>query len=246
MSDIQRGVQAFERLLKADEGVKTGTCKKCGGGGHLTFECRNLLKLEDKAAMPKKASRFGFIKSRLANTGSPSSQHSDKAADSPVSTPPPASGRAERSSLSPGLDLDRDPIPLFADAAIRGTVLHTSGKGVTVEAAVLPEVGDGTEAEAAAAAAGVEAGAEAQEGVVVEVLAKVGETTRARNKIGRVAERSVAGAGVEALVAAGLGDSGATVGEEAEAEAPVAVGNRDTKTGVVIESSKQFQEDASI
>ncbi|KAG0255796.1 hypothetical protein DFQ27_006068 [Actinomortierella ambigua] len=91
MSDIQKGVQAFERLLKTDEGVKTGTCRKCGGGGHLTFECRNMFKLDDKAKKPKRASRFGFIKGRLGSAaGSPTSQTLDKpeAAASPVSTPP--------------------------------------------------------------------------------------------------------------------------------------------------------------
>ncbi|KAF9161871.1 hypothetical protein DFQ26_004060 [Actinomortierella ambigua] len=79
MSDIQKGVQAFERLLKTDEGVKTGTCRKCGGGGHLTFECRNMFKLDDKAKKPKRASRFGFIKGRLGSAaGSPTSQTLDK------------------------------------------------------------------------------------------------------------------------------------------------------------------------
>ncbi|KAG0257406.1 hypothetical protein BG011_003965 [Mortierella polycephala] len=60
MSDFQRGLQAFERLVKSDEGVRAGSCKKCGGSGHLTFECRNLIKLDEPAQKPKSNSRFGL------------------------------------------------------------------------------------------------------------------------------------------------------------------------------------------
>lgn len=31
MSEFMRGLQAFERLVKSDEGVRTGSCGKCGG-----------------------------------------------------------------------------------------------------------------------------------------------------------------------------------------------------------------------
>ncbi|KAF9363004.1 hypothetical protein BGX34_005076 [Mortierella sp. NVP85] len=71
MSDPQRGLEAFERLAKADEGVRAGSCRKCGGSGHLTFECRNFIKLdhmpEDK---PKSgiSSRFGFLKKQLGSS----------------------------------------------------------------------------------------------------------------------------------------------------------------------------------
>lgn len=33
-----------EAKVKRDVGAR-GTCKKCGGDGHLTFQCRNFLKL---------------------------------------------------------------------------------------------------------------------------------------------------------------------------------------------------------
>ncbi|KAF9413757.1 hypothetical protein BGZ94_000629 [Podila epigama] len=71
MSDFQRGLQAFERLIKSDDGIKTGSCRKCGGGGHLTFECRNLLKLDETVSKPK-PSRFGFLRKQLSSAGSAS------------------------------------------------------------------------------------------------------------------------------------------------------------------------------
>ncbi|PVU93815.1 hypothetical protein BB561_003018 [Smittium simulii] len=41
-----KGIEAFEKLLKGrDEVIQRGTCKKCGGIGHLTFECRNMIKI---------------------------------------------------------------------------------------------------------------------------------------------------------------------------------------------------------
>ncbi|KAG0306325.1 hypothetical protein BGZ98_002619, partial [Dissophora globulifera] len=72
MSDFQRGLQAFERLVKSDEGVRAGSCRKCGGSGHLTFECRNLIKLDGPAQKPKSNSRFGFLK-KQPGMGAPSS-----------------------------------------------------------------------------------------------------------------------------------------------------------------------------
>ncbi|KAF9147396.1 hypothetical protein BGX20_006657 [Mortierella sp. AD010] len=73
MSDFQRGLQAFERLVKSDEGVRTGSCRKCGGSGHLTFECRNFVKLDGPSSKPKANSRFGFLKKQLGVTPSPPS-----------------------------------------------------------------------------------------------------------------------------------------------------------------------------
>ncbi|KAG0019508.1 hypothetical protein BGZ80_005716, partial [Entomortierella chlamydospora] len=73
MSDFQRGLQAFERLVKSDEGVRTGSCRKCGGSGHLTFECRNFVKLDGPSSKPKTNSRFGFLKKQLGTTPSPPS-----------------------------------------------------------------------------------------------------------------------------------------------------------------------------
>ncbi|KAJ1657822.1 hypothetical protein IWQ61_002850 [Dispira simplex] len=49
--DPSRGLEAFERLVKssdAAEALKRGTCRKCGGAGHLTFECRNFIELPPK------------------------------------------------------------------------------------------------------------------------------------------------------------------------------------------------------
>ncbi|KAJ2822450.1 hypothetical protein GGI24_003941, partial [Coemansia furcata] len=45
-----RGVEAFERLVRGDDtAVVRGGCKKCGGMGHLTYECKNNIKVESKA-----------------------------------------------------------------------------------------------------------------------------------------------------------------------------------------------------
>ncbi|KAF9133696.1 hypothetical protein BGW39_009176 [Mortierella sp. 14UC] len=71
MSEFMRGLQAFERLVKSDEGVRTGSCGKCGGSGHLTYECRNLIKLDAPAAKPKANSRFGFLRKQLPAAASP-------------------------------------------------------------------------------------------------------------------------------------------------------------------------------
>ncbi|KAG0349263.1 hypothetical protein BG004_000043 [Podila humilis] len=68
MSEFQRGLQAFERLIKSDDGVRAGSCRKCGGGGHLTFECRNTIKLDEPMSKPKTSSRFGFLRSKLGTT----------------------------------------------------------------------------------------------------------------------------------------------------------------------------------
>ncbi|KAJ2765854.1 hypothetical protein IWQ57_004613, partial [Coemansia nantahalensis] len=47
MADEKRGIEAFERLVHGDSaGAARGTCKKCGGLGHLTYECKNSLKVE--------------------------------------------------------------------------------------------------------------------------------------------------------------------------------------------------------
>ncbi|KAG0211503.1 hypothetical protein BGX33_004282 [Mortierella sp. NVP41] len=93
MSDFMRGLQAFERLVKSDEGVRTGSCGKCGGSGHLTYECRNMIKLDTPAAKPKASSRFGFLRKQLpATAGSPST--------SATSTTLPPKGSDRKSSDS--------------------------------------------------------------------------------------------------------------------------------------------------
>ncbi|KAG0322398.1 hypothetical protein BGZ97_006785 [Linnemannia gamsii] len=71
MSEFMRGLQAFERLVKSDEGVRTGSCGKCGGSGHLTYECRNMIKLDAPAAKPMVNSRFGFLRKQLPGASSP-------------------------------------------------------------------------------------------------------------------------------------------------------------------------------
>ncbi|KAJ2743838.1 hypothetical protein GGI20_003451, partial [Coemansia sp. BCRC 34301] len=49
----QRGVDAFERLVRGDDTVIVrGACKKCGGMGHLTYECKNSIKIESKLSKP--------------------------------------------------------------------------------------------------------------------------------------------------------------------------------------------------
>ncbi|KAF9303026.1 hypothetical protein BGZ74_004481 [Mortierella antarctica] len=103
MSEFQRGLQAFERLIKSDDGVRAGSCRKCGGGGHLTFECRNLIKLDEPAAKPKSSSRFGFLKKQLGATGSGSS--------SPGSASPSSGtgiSAGARSSSAKSGDRDKD------------------------------------------------------------------------------------------------------------------------------------------
>ncbi|KAF8936242.1 hypothetical protein BGZ58_004412 [Dissophora ornata] len=83
MSDFQRGLQAFERLVKSDEGIRAGSCRKCGGSGHLTYECRNLIKLDGPTQKPKSSSRFGFLKKQLGSAGSASPSPSGTAVSSP-------------------------------------------------------------------------------------------------------------------------------------------------------------------
>ncbi|PVU89241.1 hypothetical protein BB559_005176 [Furculomyces boomerangus] len=59
MESKEKGIEAFESLLKGrDEIVKRGACKKCGGIGHLTFECKNMIKL--KTATTESGSRIGM------------------------------------------------------------------------------------------------------------------------------------------------------------------------------------------
>ncbi|KAG9323683.1 hypothetical protein KVV02_008101 [Mortierella alpina] len=84
MSDFQRGLQAFERLVKSDEGIRAGSCRKCGGSGHLTFECRNLIKLDDPAPKPKSTSRFGFLKKQAPGSASASPSSSLTGQSSPA------------------------------------------------------------------------------------------------------------------------------------------------------------------
>eukprot|EP00658_Telonema_sp_P-2_P070184 TRINITY_DN5977_c0_g2_i1.p1 TRINITY_DN5977_c0_g2~~TRINITY_DN5977_c0_g2_i1.p1 ORF type:complete len:166 (-),score=31.48 TRINITY_DN5977_c0_g2_i1:131-628(-) len=47
--DEFKGLLALARLTGGkNEGNEVGTCKKCGGAGHLTFQCRNHLAAQDK------------------------------------------------------------------------------------------------------------------------------------------------------------------------------------------------------
>ncbi|KAG0230802.1 hypothetical protein BGW42_000667 [Actinomortierella wolfii] len=144
MGDIQRGVQAFERLLKADEGVKTGTCKKCGGGGHLTFECRNMFKLEDNTPKPKKSSRFGFIKSRLGSTSASPSPASDKAEASPArianvdgADPGQTHDRDRTRPPAASLDLDHVRHPLVDATIVDPGIVQRIDEAVMIVAAVV-------------------------------------------------------------------------------------------------------------
>ncbi|KAJ2610578.1 hypothetical protein H4S08_003550 [Coemansia sp. RSA 1365] len=51
MEEEKRGIEAYERLVRGDNSAGTrGTCKRCGGMGHLTYECKNNLKLESKVS----------------------------------------------------------------------------------------------------------------------------------------------------------------------------------------------------
>ncbi|KAJ2403161.1 hypothetical protein GGI23_000179 [Coemansia sp. RSA 2559] len=50
MGDQKRGIEAFERLARGsdDDGSSAtrGACKKCNGMGHLTYECKNTIKVD--------------------------------------------------------------------------------------------------------------------------------------------------------------------------------------------------------
>ncbi|PVU92337.1 hypothetical protein BB560_003200 [Smittium megazygosporum] len=68
MASDQRGIEAFEKLLKGrDELVQKGTCRKCGAIGHLTFECKNFMKLSSssKSTSEKKLTSIEQEKQRL-------------------------------------------------------------------------------------------------------------------------------------------------------------------------------------
>ncbi|KAJ2066816.1 hypothetical protein GGI08_001684 [Coemansia sp. S2] len=61
----QRGIDAFERLVRGDDtSVVRGACKKCGGMGHLTYECKNNLKVESKLK-PSARDPFADEKAKL-------------------------------------------------------------------------------------------------------------------------------------------------------------------------------------
>ncbi|KAJ2676361.1 hypothetical protein IWW42_000650 [Coemansia sp. RSA 1085] len=53
MADKKRGIKAYERLAYGKSTVSRGTCKKCGGLGHLTFECKNNLTLTTTSIKPR-------------------------------------------------------------------------------------------------------------------------------------------------------------------------------------------------
>ncbi|KAJ2851475.1 hypothetical protein IWW36_001114 [Coemansia brasiliensis] len=66
MSDEKRGIKAYERLAYGEDGtVSRGTCKKCGGLGHLTFECKNDIKLAAASSRQNKQDPFADEKARL-------------------------------------------------------------------------------------------------------------------------------------------------------------------------------------
>ncbi|KAJ1816048.1 hypothetical protein LPJ75_002157, partial [Coemansia sp. RSA 2598] len=67
MSDQKRGIEAFERLVRGSDAVSAprGACKKCGSVGHLTYECKNNLKLVSKPNALTKTDRFADEKARL-------------------------------------------------------------------------------------------------------------------------------------------------------------------------------------
>ncbi|KAF9936543.1 hypothetical protein BGZ65_002301, partial [Modicella reniformis] len=108
MSDFQRGLQAFERLVKSDEGVRAGSCRKCGGSGHLTYECRNNIKLDQMPAEKSKSSmssRFGFLKKQFGSASSTSPSPSATGAVTGASIPTKdrqGSGSAHKAELSSG------------------------------------------------------------------------------------------------------------------------------------------------
>ncbi|KAJ2755038.1 hypothetical protein GGH94_000024 [Coemansia aciculifera] len=64
-SSQQRGIDAFERLVRGDDtSVVRGACKKCGGMGHLTYECKNNIKVESKLK-PSARDPFADEKAKL-------------------------------------------------------------------------------------------------------------------------------------------------------------------------------------
>eukprot|EP00466_Bigelowiella_natans_P006991 jgi/Bigna1/60296/fgenesh1_kg.10_\ len=46
----KRGIELFAKLTGASSETRKGHCSKCGGDGHLAFQCRNFLqtKTEEK------------------------------------------------------------------------------------------------------------------------------------------------------------------------------------------------------
>ncbi|KAJ2798784.1 hypothetical protein H4R20_004695, partial [Coemansia guatemalensis] len=66
MEDEKRGIEAYERLVRGDNPAGTrGTCKRCGGMGHLTYECKNNLKVESKTLAGGKRDPLAEEKARL-------------------------------------------------------------------------------------------------------------------------------------------------------------------------------------
>ncbi|KAJ2707485.1 hypothetical protein FB645_000661 [Coemansia sp. IMI 203386] len=82
MSDPKRGIEAFERLVRGSDAVSAprGACKKCGSVGHLTYECKNNLKLAPKPGALVKKDRFADEKARLRAEIEQLKQQRDKAA----------------------------------------------------------------------------------------------------------------------------------------------------------------------
>ncbi|KAJ2549509.1 hypothetical protein EV175_004420 [Coemansia sp. RSA 1933] len=69
MADQKRGIEAFERLARGDDtGTSArGACKKCNGIGHLTYECKNTIKIDAPRsnALTNRGDRFAAEKAKL-------------------------------------------------------------------------------------------------------------------------------------------------------------------------------------
>ncbi|KAF9369451.1 hypothetical protein BGX21_005960 [Mortierella sp. AD011] len=139
MSDFQRGLQAFERLVKSDEGVRTGSCRKCGGSGHLTFECRNFVKLDGPSSKPKANSRFGFLKKQLGVTPSPPSGSGTETPSVDAADSNKHIGEAVSAVIATVTIHHRRPqnqktiVDTGREAVIKKSLLHQGGKGAIVE-----------------------------------------------------------------------------------------------------------------
>lgn len=65
MDDKQKGIEAYERLVHGDDHTQMrGACKKCGGMGHLTYECKNNIKVP-VIQTSEKVDPFAEVKDKL-------------------------------------------------------------------------------------------------------------------------------------------------------------------------------------
>ncbi|XP_055388912.1 uncharacterized protein LOC129617954 [Condylostylus longicornis] len=56
-----RGLFALARLTGSSSSTTPGACRKCGQVGHLPFQCRNYLSLNDSSTTSKKPSTLGLL-----------------------------------------------------------------------------------------------------------------------------------------------------------------------------------------